>query len=320
MAVVVHVFLVGIFLWGNLAHVSKLSGPGVAVGLVFLSVPLLGLLGIFRRWRWSRIYNACLFGLWAIIWPLGIIAGSLRERNALLLLWGCIVFGLMLWLTLAFFRHSGVKEYFEKRTMQDLASNEMVRKAGDIFQTTTMKAAALGCTLILLAFLLILFILGPHFQQAAHRRSLGRGVQTIVELNWPKDDLYEDLAVASGNLAAGNVIFDRSVTLKYAGPYVIKMRTTTRPSSLLPESIRDPRVNIVITPPNGEHISTEIQELNSPYWGRDFGFILHWFDAPGEIPLDQPVHILVVVENPSEEFINFYGSDVVVALSRASSE
>jgi hypothetical protein len=139
-------------------------------------------------------------------------------------------------------------------------------------------------------------------------------------MTFPKDDLFEDLAVAKGNFAAGKVIFDKSVILKYAGPHHIRMQTTIRPSNPLPESISDPTINVIITPPIGEQISAEIHELRSPYWGRDHGFIFYRFDAPGKIPLDRPVHILVEIEKPSEEFVNLYGADVVVSLCRGSSE
>jgi hypothetical protein len=183
-----------------------------------------------------------------------------------------------------------------------------------------MKYIAAGCAAIFLVCLVAVWALGPVVQEAAHRRELGRGTQTFVEFFFPLDGLYDDLATACGDIAVGDVVFEQDVTLKYAGPYAIDLRTTNPPPMPLPDWDSDPKVVVLITPPNSDPIVAETRKFEFPFWGRDHGLTLHHFDTPGEIPLDQPVNFRVVVERPPNSFVELYGSAVEVVLRRRSSE
>jgi hypothetical protein len=183
-----------------------------------------------------------------------------------------------------------------------------------------MKIVAIVCVCLLLVSVIAVVYIAPQIQLAAHKRSLGRGTQTIMELLWPRNDLFDNLATVSGSLVDGDIVFDQNVTLKYAGPYAIRLETTNVPSNPLPELKNYPSISISITPPSGHETNTEVQKLISPYWGRSHGFLIHHFDAPGEIPLDLPINIKVTVKQPTEEFVAIYGTEVEIVLGRISSQ
>jgi hypothetical protein len=183
-----------------------------------------------------------------------------------------------------------------------------------------MKRLAFGCVTILVVALIAVFIFGPYIQTAAHRRTFGRGAQTVVELLFPFNDLFEDLAAVKGDISVGKVVLDEVIVLRYAGPYAIDLRTTKRPQNPLPDSVTPPEIVISMTFAGVDPILSEIRELNSPFWGKTHGFMVYRFDAPGELPLDQPIGIRVVIEKAPDGFIELYGPDVEVAVGRQSSE
>ena len=178
----------------------------------------------------------------------------------------------------------------------------------------------LGCLALVLVSVIAVVLLGPVAQEAAHRRELGRGVQTVAELLFPKNDLFDDLATIEVDLSVAPLVAERQITLRYAGPYAVQLRTGSEPPSPFPASVTPPTIRVWMTPAGGRTSHAAIETLTSPFWGRTHGFVVHRFDAPGPLPLDQPIKIRVAIEQPSEEFTKLCGSKVVVAIARSSSE